>query len=215
MATLARSAFRLNVSSPLRTSLYASRSVVPAFVVSARLARRTLASASSSNSGKKSQDQNSSSKTEDLSNSSNSGQQSGVSPSSPSPTARPQRQAFASLDFAPPEPSEPEAPQISDGRAGSTSIPAGKRTGAKSAKDSLSSIERRRRRATRITYLGLLTALIGGWIWLGQEEEDEVSSQSTLLHFQNADRSLLFAQTNPRTIIGRQKGYFCLDIKVQ
>lgn len=180
MASLARTAFRLNAYTPLRTSYYTSRSTLPTSfgsITAARLARRTLASSSSlppSDSGKNNngRGKNAESKSE---NSTSPSSSTSTDPAQ-TQTVKPQRQAFASLDFAPPDPSEPEQVKISDGRAdlsSSASSQAGKRTGAKSAKDSLSSIERRRRKAARFSYVALLTMFIGTWIWIGRDEEGQ------------------------------------------
>jgi import inner membrane translocase subunit TIM50 len=75
---------------------------------------------------------------------------------SPSPTT-------LSLDFAPPE-------------AGTER----ERTGAKSSKDSLSSIERRRRQLGRVSFGLFALGLVGGCVYLGREwtEEELVSRKS-------------------------------------
>jgi hypothetical protein len=63
-----------------------------------------------------------------------------------------------SLDFAPPEPGTER-----------------ERTGAKSSKDSLSSIERRRRQLGRVSFGLFALGLVGGGIYLGREwTEDEL-----------------------------------------
>lgn len=69
-----------------------------------------------------------------------------------------------SLDFAPPEPgSERE------------------RTGAKSSKDSLSSIERRRRQFGRVSFGLFALGLVGGGIYLGRQwTEDELVSRRSV-----------------------------------
>jgi import inner membrane translocase subunit TIM50 len=70
---------------------------------------------------------------------------------SPSPTT-------LSLDFAPPEPGTER-----------------ERTGAKSSKDSLSSIERRRRQLGRVSFGLFALGLVGGCVYLGREwTEDEL-----------------------------------------
>jgi len=48
------------------------------------------------------------------------------------------------------------------------------RTGAKSAKDSLSSIERRRRRVGWVSSGLLVTGLVGGYIYLGREPDEKI-----------------------------------------
>lgn len=48
------------------------------------------------------------------------------------------------------------------------------RTGAKSAKDSLSSIERRRRRLGWVSSGLLVTGLVGGYIYLGREPDEKI-----------------------------------------
>ena len=48
------------------------------------------------------------------------------------------------------------------------------RTGAKSAKDSLSSIERRRRRLGWVSSGLLVTGLVGGWIYLGRGPDEKI-----------------------------------------
>ena len=79
-----------------------------------------------------------------------------------------------SLDFAPPEPGAER-----------------ERTGAKSSKDSLSSIERRRRQLGRVSFGLFAIGLLSGCVYLGREwTEDElvlrkvvrVPSHSTLAH---------------------------------
>jgi len=99
-----------------------------------------------------------------------------LSPPAPPPplSIKRERQQFASLDFAP---AEPEAAGLgaanrllTDGSPGSAGIDRKPRTGAKSAKDSLSSIERRRRRFGWASAVGLVGVLVGGWVWLGWEE---------------------------------------------
>jgi len=75
-------------------------------------------------------------------------------PAAPSPTT-------LSLDFAPPEPGAER-----------------ERTGAKSSKDSLSSIERRRRQLGRVSFGLFALGLLGGGIYLGREwSEDELVSR--------------------------------------
>jgi len=68
-----------------------------------------------------------------------------------------------SLDFAPPEPGAER-----------------ERTGAKSSKDSLSSIERRRRQMGRVSFGLFALGLLGGCVYLGREwtEEELVSRRS-------------------------------------
>jgi len=69
-----------------------------------------------------------------------------------------------SLDFAPPEP---------DAERG--------RTGAKSSKDSLSSIERRRRQLGRVSFGLFALGLLGGCVYLGREwTEDELVSRKSV-----------------------------------
>ena len=48
------------------------------------------------------------------------------------------------------------------------------RTGAKSAKDSLSSIERRRRRLGWVSSGLLVTGLVGGYIYLGRQPDEKI-----------------------------------------
>ena len=67
-----------------------------------------------------------------------------------------------SLDFAPPEPQGAER----------------ERTGAKSSRDSLSSIERRRRQLGRVSFGLFALGLLGGGVYLGREwTEDELVSR--------------------------------------
>jgi mitochondrial import inner membrane translocase subunit TIM50 len=76
---------------------------------------------------------------------------------SPSPTT-------LSLDFAPPEPGAER-----------------ERTGAKSSKDSLSSIERRRRQLGRVSFGLFALGLVGGCVYLGREwTEDELVSRKSV-----------------------------------
>lgn len=76
---------------------------------------------------------------------------------SPTPTT-------LSLDFAP---SEPGAER--------------ERTGAKSSKDSLSSIERRRRQLGRVSFGLFALGLVGGCVYLGREwTEDELVSRKSV-----------------------------------
>jgi import inner membrane translocase subunit TIM50 len=79
---------------------------------------------------------------------------------SPTPTT-------LSLDFAPPE-----------ARAER------ERTGAKSSKDSLSSIERRRRQLGRVSFGLFALGLLGGCVYLGREwtEDELVSRKSVRAH---------------------------------
>jgi import inner membrane translocase subunit TIM50 len=77
--------------------------------------------------------------------------------SSPTPTT-------LSLDFAPPEPGTER-----------------ERTGAKSSKDSLSSIERRRRQLGRVSFGLFALGLVGGCVYLGREwTEDELVSRTSV-----------------------------------
>jgi mitochondrial import inner membrane translocase subunit TIM50 len=72
-----------------------------------------------------------------------------------------------SLDFAPPEPGVER-----------------ERTGAKSSKDSLSSIERRRRQLGRVSFGLFAIGLLSGCIYLGREwTEDELVSRKTVRVF--------------------------------
>jgi mitochondrial import inner membrane translocase subunit TIM50 len=81
-------------------------------------------------------------------------------PATPSPTT-------LSLDFAPPEPGTER-----------------ERTGAKSSKDSLSSIERRRRQLGRVCFGLFALGLVGGGIYLGREwTEDELVSRRAVRIF--------------------------------
>jgi mitochondrial import inner membrane translocase subunit TIM50 len=69
-----------------------------------------------------------------------------------------------SLDFAPPEPGTER-----------------ERTGAKSSKDSLSSIERRRRQLGRVSFGLFALGLVGGCVYLGREwTEDELVSRKSV-----------------------------------
>lgn len=85
-----------------------------------------------------------------------------VSDSNPSATPSPTPTTL-SLDFAPPEPGAER-----------------ERTGAKSSKDSLSSIERRRRQLGRVSFGLFALGLLGGGVYLGREwtEEELVSRKS-------------------------------------
>jgi import inner membrane translocase subunit TIM50 len=83
-----------------------------------------------------------------------------LSESNPSATPSPTPTTL-SLDFAPPEPGHTERG----------------RTGAKSSKDSLSSIERRRRQLGRVSFGLFALGLVGGCVYLGREwTEDELVS---------------------------------------
>jgi len=99
-----------------------------------------------------------------------------LSSSVPPPTLlmKRERQAFASLDFAPVEPEDVGQGSanklLTDGSSGTAGVERRHRTGARSAKDSLSSIERRRRRMGWISAIGFIGTLVGGWIWLGWEK---------------------------------------------
>lgn len=78
-------------------------------------------------------------------------------PTPPSPTT-------LSLDFAPPEPGTER-----------------ERTGAKSSKDSLSSIERRRRQLGRVSFGLFALGLVGGGIYLGRQwTDDELVSRRSV-----------------------------------
>ena len=69
-----------------------------------------------------------------------------------------------SLDFAPPEPGTER-----------------ERTGAKSSKDSLSSIERRRRQLGRVSFGLFALGLVGGGIYLGRQwTEDELVTRRSV-----------------------------------
>ena len=74
----------------------------------------------------------------------------------PSPTPPAPLPSIATLDFGTDEPA------------------AKTRTGAKSAKDSLSSIERRRRNVGWVTSGLLVTGLVGGYIYLGREPDEKI-----------------------------------------
>ncbi len=77
--------------------------------------------------------------------------------STPTPTT-------LSLDFAPPEPGTERV-----------------RTGAKSSKDSLSSIERRRRQLGRVSFGLFALGLVGGCVYLGREwTDDELVSRKSV-----------------------------------
>jgi mitochondrial import inner membrane translocase subunit TIM50 len=75
--------------------------------------------------------------------------------------------ATLSLDFAPPQPGAERG-----------------RTGAKSSKDSLSSIERRRRQLGRVSFGLFALGLVGGCVYLGREwsEDELVSRKSVRVH---------------------------------
>jgi hypothetical protein len=85
------------------------------------------------------------------------------------------RQHVASLDFQSAEETSDVQSLITDGKS---TNPEGlqdgrkQRTGAKSAKDSLSSIERRRRRLGWFSTIGMVLGLFGGWVYLGADEAD-------------------------------------------
>lgn len=86
-----------------------------------------------------------------------------VSESDPSAAPAPSPTTL-SLDFAPPEPGADR-----------------ERTGAKSSKDSLSSIERRRRQLGRVSFGLFALGLLGGCVYLGREwTEDELVSRKSV-----------------------------------
>ena len=87
---------------------------------------------------------------------------------SPTPTT-------LSLDFAPPEPGAER-----------------ERTGAKSSKDSLSSIERRRRQLGRVSFGLFALGLLGGCVYLGREwtEDELVSRKSVRVSYHGAQIDL-------------------------
>ena len=82
----------------------------------------------------------------------------------------------------PPPPTEPTPPSAPPAPLPSvltldfgTDEPAARtRTGAKSAKDSLSSIERRRRRLGWVSSGLLFTGLVGGYIYLGRGPDEKI-----------------------------------------
>ena len=81
-----------------------------------------------------------------------------------SETPLPTPPATLSLDFAPPEPGAER-----------------ERTGAKSSKDSLSSIERRRRQLGRVSFGLFAIGLLGGCVYLGREwTEDELVERKSV-----------------------------------
>ena len=81
-----------------------------------------------------------------------------------SQTSLPTPPTTLSLDFAPPEPGAER-----------------ERTGAKSSKDSLSSIERRRRQLGRVSFGLFAIGLVGGVIYLGREwSEDELVEKKSV-----------------------------------
>lgn len=82
----------------------------------------------------------------------------------PAPALAP---ASLSLDFAPPEPTQSDAG----------------RTGARSSRDSLSSIERKRRAMARFGFGMFALALGGGAIWLGREWEDDELVEKRMVSF--------------------------------
>lgn len=89
---------------------------------------------------------------------SSTGDQSNVPELNASETPLPTPPTTLSLDFAPPEPGTER-----------------ERTGAKSSKDSLSSIERRRRQLGRVSFGLFALGLVGGCVYLGREwSEDEL-----------------------------------------
>ncbi len=90
--------------------------------------------------------------------------QSNVSESSASQTPLPTPPTTLSLDFAPPEPGAEQ-----------------ERTGAKSSKDSLSSIERRRRQMGRVSFGLFAIGLLSGCVFLGREwSEDELVERKSV-----------------------------------
>ena len=95
---------------------------------------------------------------------SSTGDQSKVPELNASETPLPTPPATLSLDFAPPEPGAER-----------------ERTGAKSSKDSLSSIERRRRQLGRVSFGLFAIGLLGGCIYLGREwTEDELVERKSV-----------------------------------
>jgi hypothetical protein len=85
------------------------------------------------------------------------------------------RQQVASLDFESAEETSDVQSLITDGKSTNLErLQDGRRqrTGAKSAKDSLSSIERRRRRLGWFSTIGMVLGLFGGWVYLGADEVD-------------------------------------------
>jgi hypothetical protein len=85
------------------------------------------------------------------------------------------RQQVASLDFESAEETSDVQSLITDGKnTNLKGLEEGRRqkTGAKSAKDSLSSIERRRRRLGWFSTIGMALGLFGGWVYLGADEVD-------------------------------------------
>ncbi|CAG7849751.1 Mitochondrial import inner membrane translocase subunit TIM50 Flags: Precursor [Serendipita indica DSM 11827] len=106
-------------------------------------------------------------------------QPSNSSPSSdatdaPLPSTPRVRQAFASLDFEPQEKLDgtSDSPSlITDGSTPSTGDARRMRTGAKSAKNSMSSIERRKRRLAWAGTIGFVGFLVGSWVYNGWDDD--------------------------------------------
>lgn len=89
------------------------------------------------------------------------------------------RQTYASLDFEPEDVSSVQQSLVTDGSSKVQNVEGPKRTGARSAKNSLSSSERKRRRMGWVGSLGLLASLVGGWIYLGWEDEARHASRAS------------------------------------
>ena len=115
-----------------------------------------------------------------------------VSEPSVSKTPLPTPPTTLSLDFAPPEPGAER-----------------ERTGAKSSKDSLSSIERRRRQFGRVSFGLMAIGLVGGIIYLGREwSEDELVERKSVrtlqysLVYRRKVYTYLERRSDPRFAVG-------------
>lgn len=87
-------------------------------------------------------------------------------PPNPTSTDDPLKpKSLPSLDISPIE--APPPPNTPAGK------PTGERTGARSAKDSLSSIERKRQAIARWSIVFALTGVVGGLVYMGREWESE------------------------------------------
>jgi hypothetical protein len=123
---------------------------------------------------------------------SSTGDQSNVPELNASETPLPTPPTTLSLDFAPPEPGTER-----------------ERTGAKSSKDSLSSIERRRRQLGRVSFGLFALGLVGGCVYLGREwsEDELVERKSVRTDTQHSlvchkAHSYLERRSDPRFAVG-------------
>ena len=178
MASLTRAAFQRAASNRLFPSASSASATLPAALVSIQQLRggqfhsprRAFASGDKNGKEKGKHNGNGTNKPTDSSLAANENDLS--SPPAPRPPLqlKRERQTFASLDFSPEEqPEASTAKLLTDGSSSSSSAQPRQRTGARSARDSLSSIERRRRRMGWASAIGLLGVLGGGWVWLGSE----------------------------------------------